>query len=329
VGPSEDVAVQPLPLSGGPQVKREIQRQIHAAVGSQLVYWDAAGVEDRPLQIGGMQAKVRYVPTFAFRQLLYDLPGSRSTGCRLCAAPRVADLQLESMSDRGDFRRLFSLRHNNFPYFESQFLVVRRGHRPYFTTDEYRSLLEFLRYSGFESAAMQVAGSGATIPEHAHISVYDERVPIYDLGYRAIARCGGVVISHATNYPGLLIRLTGGPLRARAELISAFSSQFLRDKLSFNLYLTCSASVYLVPRRTEYSAVIDRKMGSVELAGVFLGNALGVTESDVATLQRTIKSRCDAIDARTFQAALLEATCPAQDVSPVQRVLLSLGGRTE
>jgi hypothetical protein len=297
-----------------PTIKVQISAQIESAIQTRRIHWRYADVVEWPLAIGKLSAKVRFVPTFAYRQLLYDSPDvvDRMPGCRLCAArtdqvneitispPRAASSWFER------FEAVFELRHNNFPYFDGQFLVATRDHIATFGMEHYELLLRFLSNTRFAAAAVQIEGSGATIPDHAHIAVCDEPLPIFELEAVPCERSSGTTVGNLIGYPGSAYVVAGGGYRQRAERITSLTESILDAGYSFNLFIDHGESVYLVPRSSEYASSIGRKMGSVEVAGVYLGNALGADTRDITELEALIQARCASMTPEAFLDALRE-----------------------
>lgn len=149
-----------------------IDRSEQARLAGQI-YWERDEVVDRPVDIDGLVGKVRYIPTFAYRLTLYDQ--RPACQCSLCGALETGNqvVPLPSYTHYADFvdkfNSSFAVSLNNFPYLDGQMLLASRQHRELFTDDQNRLLFDFMAHSGFAGAAMQLEGSGATIPEHAHI----------------------------------------------------------------------------------------------------------------------------------------------------------------
>ena len=298
-----------------------VRAEIDRAVREGRVFWQRDGVVDSPLSTGPLRSKVRYVPDFAFRQLLYDAPETPPVDrCRLCAAVDRAEGRLRpgsrvenALASVGWWRRFdgsFAVRLNNFPYFEGQLVVITREHRAAMSPCDYRILLEFMTATGLRAAAMQVAGSGATIPEHAHITLADESLPIFGLPARPTVPADRATVDLVPGYPGTLLVISGGGIPHRVELLAGLLDDLDRRGLAFNLFVNDLGSVYLIPRSAECSGAIERKIGSVEVAGVFLGNALGADTRDVERLRRLIRARCDAMTGERFLTALKQTVCP-------------------
>lgn len=314
----------PVQLHGGPaefDLRTVARTAITEAVAAGKVFWGRQDVVDSALQTGALKCKVRYVPDFAFRQLLYDAPDAvPKEGCRLCPAVVRAEAEVPLEDVRAQLAGLgwwsrfdshFALQVNNFPYFDGQLVAITREHRSTLTPPDYRVILEFLAATRFRTAALQVGGSGATIPEHAHITLADESLPIFDLPRPPIGDDRDADVALAEGYPGGLLVIAGGGIPDRVAVLAGLLEDLQRRRIAFNLFADDAAVVYLVPRLAEYSPAIARKIGSVEVAGVFLGNALGATTRDVNRLRGLIRARCEAMTPEQFLTALRQTVCPA------------------
>lgn len=325
------VSAPPRPTAAGPAVRARIAALIDAEIGAGRIFWDAGRVVDSPMPLGALPAKVRFVPTFAYRQLLYDGPARDAAACRLCAALSGGDGELPLTAAAWApgpvpewwerFDALFALRHNNFPYFAVQFMVAAREHVESFSVEHLRVILEFMRATDIGAAAMQVAGSGATIPDHAHISVFDEPLPLFALPRRRVAG-GAVTVEAADGHPSaVFVVRTREDVEGAARLIASATAALTRAGYSHNLFLERGGDAYIVPRRLELAPSIERKVGSVEMAGVYLGNALGAQTTDLAALEEVIRARCAAVSPTRYEAALAEAGCAGTDAVAVEALI--------
>ncbi len=57
------------------------------------------------------------------------------------------------------------------PFFADQSMILTHDHRSEFTDSEWRTLVRLPHDLGVPYLAAQQAGSGATVPEHAHVAV--------------------------------------------------------------------------------------------------------------------------------------------------------------
>ncbi len=222
-------------------IKRVLIDQTEQARLAGKIYWEQDEVVDRPVDIDGLAGKVRYIPTFAYRRTLYDQ--RPACQCSLCGVLETGNQVVTLPSDTDDadfvdrFNSSFAVSLNNFPYLDGQMLLASRQHRELFTDDQNRLLFDFMVRSGFAGAAMQLEGSGATIPEHAHISIFDEALPIFSSDYRPLKEGDGVVVAASAEHPSVCYKVYGDSIDARLDQIKAITRELEARGLSFNLYL--------------------------------------------------------------------------------------------
>lgn len=313
-------------------VKEALLSQIAFAIGRGEVHWDFDRVKDSSLQVDCLPSIVRFVPTFAFRQLFYDAPSVVDEDCRMCTVlASEGELRMQEPAGASEwleeFAQLFSLRHNNYPYFSGQLLMASRVHKPVLDSADIRHVLTFFRRIGFASGAMQIKGSGATIPEHAHLSVCEESLPIFRLRIKDRCSAGSVLFGSLEGYPGAIYVVRGGGETERARWICQLSETVISWGYSYNLYVAPSGAAYLALRVAEFSSAIDRKVGSVEVAGVYLGNALGAASRDLAELEEIIRVRCASVSHKRFEAALRETVAEIGVLRGLDETVMANGGR--
>jgi hypothetical protein len=300
------------------EIRRALATQLDRAIEVGSVYWDRRRVRDFPLPLGPFLGGVRCVPTFAYKQVLYDSAEAAAgwSECRLCEA--VADpanvLRLPPSQEewRERFDALFDVLANNFPFCDRQIIVSRRDHAPLFAREHYRSVLDFMHHSGFQAAAMQIPGSGATVPDHAHISVADESLPIFGVRLEEVAEQDGVTLFRLPAYPGSAYAFRATTTEALAGCVSRLGDETLRRGNSFNFFATADRA-YLVLRKQEYARVIGRNLGNIEVSGIYLGNARGAKTREIDALVRLIEERCAEITSQRFLAALRESVCSVEE----------------
>jgi hypothetical protein len=265
-----------------------IDRTEQARLAGQ-VYWERDEVVDRPVDIDGLAGKVRYIPAFAYRRTLYDQ--RPACQCSLCGVLETGNqvVTLPSDADFVDkFNSSFAVSLNNFPYLDGQMLLASRQHRELFTDDQNRLLFDFMARSGFAGAAMQLEGSGATIPEHAHISIFDEALPIFSSDYRPLKEGDGVVVAASTEHPSVCYKVYGDSIDARLDQTKAITRELEARGLSFNLYLESQANAYLIPRTNRRSAAMNIKVGLSLPAGTHNGYVEHSATTDIEQLKREI-----------------------------------------
>jgi hypothetical protein len=273
-------------------MKRVLLNRTEQARLAGQIYWERDEVVDRPINIDGLAGRVRYIPAFAYRRTLYD---QRPTcQCSLCGVLESDGHAVTLPSDTDDadfvdkFNNSFVVSLNNFPYLDGQMLLASRQHRELFTDDQNRLLFDFMARSGFAGAAMQLEGSGATIPEHAHISIFDEVLPIFSSDYRPLKEGDGVVVAASTEHPSVCYKVYGDSIDARLDQTKAITRELEARGLSFNLYLESQANAYLIPRTNRRSAAMNIKVGLSLPAGTHNGYVEHSATTDIEQLKREI-----------------------------------------
>ena len=297
-----------------------IERTEQARLAGQI-YWERDEVVDRPVDIDGLAGKVRYIPTFAYRRTLYDqrpacqcsLCGTLETGNQLVTLP--SDIADTDFVDR--FNSSFAVCLNNFPYLDGQILLASRQHGKLFTDDQTRLLFDFMARSGFAGAAMQLEGSGATIPEHAHISVFDEVLPIFSSDYQPLKEGGSVVVAVSAEHPSVCYKVYGDSMDARLEQTTVITRELEARGLSFNLYLDSQANAYVIPRTNRRSAAMNMKVGLSLPAGTHNGYVEHSTTTDIEQLKQEIWQHCQAITGEQLATALRETTVQGENPAAI------------
>lgn len=313
-------------------IKNSISQQLN---GKNDIYWNHNEVEDYSFNLNKFRAKKRFVPTFAYRQLLYD--GSKIKNksiCRICKNirrksnsikwPLINDVNRLSNHWFVDFCELFDIEFNNFPYFNKQILICSKKHILFFSKKYFELIFDFMHYSKFKSALMQIEGSGATILDHAHISICDENLPIFYLEKKKCFESEGVNIFKTIDYPGSLYIIQSKDIIKKALYINILTREIRKYEFSYNLYIDKKNTVYIILRKSEFSKHINRKIGSVEAAGIYLGNALGSKTRKVKVLEKLIRNRCDKMTAENFLISLEETVCTRKEGAFVEKVFVNI-----
>jgi hypothetical protein len=302
-------------------IKRVLIGRIEQARLAGQIYWERGEVVDRQVDIDGMAGKVRYIPTFAYRRTLYDqrpdcqcsLCGVIETGHEAISLPsKIADT---SFVDK--FNSTFAVSLNNFPYLDSQMLLASRQHRELFTDDQNRLLFDFMAHSGFAGAAMQLESSGATIPKHAHVSIFDEALPIFSSNYRSLKEDDGVVVAASAEHPSVCYKVYGDSMDARFDQTKAIIRVLATRGLSFNLYLDDKANAYVIPRTNLRSAAMNMKVGLSLPAGMHNGYVEHSTSTDIEQLKREIWQNCQETTGDQLAAALRDTTVQGEDPAAI------------
>jgi hypothetical protein len=302
-------------------IKRVLIDRADQARLARQIYWDRDEVVDRPLDIDGLPGKVRYIPTFAYRRILYDQ--RPACQCSLCGMLETGNQAVTMPSDMDNagfvsrFKSFFTVSLNNFPYLNGQMLLASRQHRKLFTDDQNRLLFDFMAHSGFAGAAMQLEGSGATIPEHAHISIFDEKLPIFSSAYRPLKENDGVVVAASAEHPSVCYKVYGDSIDARLDQTKDITRELEARGLSFNLYLDGEANAYVIPRTNWRSAAMNMKVGLSLPAGTHNGYVEHSTTTDIEQLKKEIWQHCQKITGGQLAAALRDTTVQGEDPAAI------------
>lgn len=250
-------------------IKRLLTDELKQAQETGKVYWDLNQVVDRPIEINGFAGKVRYIPTFAYRQTRFSLGALDS--CALCSLSdnRIQIINPNNVGDFDEFNNSFNVYPNKFPYLDRQVLLSSAKHIEFFTEDQYKIIFDFMESCGFAGAGMQLKYSGASIPKHAHISIFDEVLPIFNSDYRPLKDEDGTIIATSTNHPAVCYKIFGGTKALRLYHMKSITQKLTLRGLSFNLYFDNQANVYIIPRTNLNSTSMGIIVGQAEVAGIF------------------------------------------------------------
>lgn len=302
----------------GSNIRRTLLSRTNQARRRGQIYWDWSEVVDRTVNLDGLAGKVRYIPSFAYRYTLYEARSTKK--CPLCEGAhnqdKIIPLPPGANDDNGftkRFQESFVVHLNNFPYLDGQMLLVSRQHRAVFTDAQYKLLVEFMERTHFKGAAMQLEGSGATIPEHVHLSIFNEKLPIFSSAYRPIKSYGEVVVSIALTHPSVCYRLQGGSTDSRCKRALSLLRKLDTRGLSFNLYIDAQVSIYIIPRTDRRSVSANMKVGLSLPAGMYNGYVEQPSHSDVPALKEEIRRHCDGITSTLLLMALRETTLPRDE----------------
>ena len=241
-----------------------IVAQIDQAVVRGDVYWKMDEVEDRDIMISGLKGRVRYSPSFAYRQSVYERRDT--SACALCG--------------------LFDRDHNH---------VNVRG------------------------VGMQLIGSGASFPEQAHISVFDEPVPLFASDHQVFRHDDGVEIGTLLEHPSVCYKITGESEPGRVAHTKFIMGRLAARGLSYNYYLDSSASGYIIPRTQRDSPSLGTKVGLSLAAGTHNGTPQNPQLADVEELKISIRRNCEEMMANRLAATLRETTIQGEDPATIYK----------
>ena len=302
-------------------IKRALLDQTKEARLAGKIYWEPEEVIDRSLDIDGLTGKVRYIPAFAYRRMLYDRRSACQ--CSLCEVFETGDkvLALPNNIDNSDFvdklSSSFTVCMNNFPYLDGQMLLASRQHRELFTDNQYELLFDFMTHTGFTGAAMQLKGSGATIPEHAHISIFNEALPIFSSDYQPLKEDDGVIVAASAEHPSVCYKVYGESRNARLDQTTTIMRELGIRGLSFNFYLDNEASAYIIPRTNRQSKTMNMKVGLSLPAGTHNGYVEHSATSDLEQLKYEIWQHCQDVTSEQLATALRETTVQGENPAAI------------
>lgn len=297
-------------------LKQYLLERVQEGILEGSVYWHELEVEDRPIDIGGLNGKVRFIPSFAYRRLIYD---QRPTSvCALCEAIESREKVVPlPVTLKGDFLKQlidnFIVLRNNFPYLDSQVLMAAKQHAELFTAKQYMLLFEFMRRTQFSGAAMQLEGSGATIPGHAHISIFNEKLPIFLSSYSTLYQKGETTVSFSLEHPSVCYKIAHGSIASKYAETNRIILRLNAQNLSFNLYIDSHANTYIIPRTNRRSRTLGIKVGLSLPAGTHNGYIEQLATSDIEEIKEAIRLHCEEITSTQLVTALRETTVPNRD----------------
>ena len=296
------------------EVKKKLVTYFETAIDNRKVYWQKDEVIDRSIDIVGFTGRVRYIPTFAYRRTIYDKEnvGSKCLLCEsLLSKEMVVPLPKIDIPDQDfvkEFEDSFVIRLNTFPYLDSQLLLTSRQHSSVFTLRQYFLIFEFMRKVRFAGASLQVEGSGATIPEHAHISIFNETLPIFSSNQQTLMAVGETNITISSEHPSVCYKISGGSSTNKLEQTINILEKLDKQHLSFNLYFDENANTYIIPRTNRRSSSLDWKIGSSLPAGIHNGYIEHSINDDIEVLKAEILEACNSITGEQLATALRETT---------------------
>jgi len=145
--------------------------------------------------------------------------------------------------------------------------------------------------SGFVAASIQIRGSGATLPDHAHVSIFNETLPILKLESTNIGFIQGVGVERCERYPGVVLVLAHGDIHSRAVALTVLCRRLERHSLSYNLYIDSKARVVVVLRVRSHPISYQVKVGTTTAAGMYIPYFEDSNSKDAQVLQELMRSR--------------------------------------
>lgn len=158
---------------------------------------------------------------------------------------------------------------NGFPISGFHLLLVTREHREGLALEDLSSAMDFARAFPQYFVWHNMAGAGATRPEHEHWQAVlrDEILPIEAAPRKGLYFLDGAVVARVEAYPAYALTIRG---QRAAEVVLALVAEL--GSTPFNLMLS-REEVIVVPRRAEHPTGFVGKFGGLEMGGwvVFTG----------------------------------------------------------
>jgi hypothetical protein len=292
------------------------------AVSEGRMHWRPEDIVDRPLTVGAMRATVRCIPTFAERRVAYDTGIASRQTCYLCAA---RDDSLDSGAG-ARWARSYDLVWwlNEFPYFPGHALIGRRAHGTLFSRRQLEGILELVGSDEIRSFAYQTPGSGATVFDHDHVSVFDEELPLCRLPVSRLAvdptTC--VELAVARGYPGTVFVVRLGSLSDRLALALEIIGWLAKSHCSYNLYGSRVGAIWVVPRTRRRSESLGRKVGATMAAGIYIGYPSRRAAASIPALIALMEQECAEMTSEVYGCALRDTVFqgdPEELLAPLLR----------
>lgn len=283
------------------------------------VRWSATGVWEKELPLGEMCGRSRSVASLAAKHArptdcISDGITADCSLCGLLGRPYV-DVSNHVSSFRGGFGEadlLCTL--NNFPFCKSQLLVLTTDHRRDFSERQWTEIGRAFNDSGLAAASFQTEGSGATVPGHAHISLFDEALPIFALESNAASGCRHVEVGALTGYPAGAMTINAASTTAQMRTLARMVARARRSGLSANVILGHRAGPIVIVRSHERDPLTDRRVGNIEVGGILLANADQSPSRSVAGLQAWMRYQSEAASPDQFRSILQRTCLPLDDI---------------
>lgn len=302
-----------------------IRRLVAKAIDRGEVAWSTAGVAEKELRVDGMRCRARSVASLAPKHATPGITrGDAAGGCALCALLEEAHVNVARhvAAFSGEFESAgLRCTLNNFPFCANQLLILSTRHQQDFSERQWTEIRRGFRASGLTSGAFQTSGSGATVPGHAHISVFDESLPILALRSRRFAECEHAEVGELVGYPAVAITIRSDSDRAEMTILSRLIQRARANGMSANVILGHEAGPVVIFRHHERDPLTQRRVGNVEVAGILLSNADRAPNRTVRGLEAWMRQQSESATADEFRT-ILQRTCAGPDAV---RAMLSSG----
>ncbi|ARD98501.1 MULTISPECIES: DUF4922 domain-containing protein [Lactococcus] len=271
---------------------------------------------DRELYLKEMQCKVRFIPSFEKRYYDWEQKSVNEDQCPFCEKWSVSDTALLPF---------FHIIKNDYPFMNNQFTVFGKLHQQFFNPKQISLALQLIHsISDCKSGGLQISGSGASIPKHAHFSISDEIYPISTLKREVLIDNGDYEICRVLGTPHLVLVITGN-LEKISMVTSEILSSLLHQNFSYNLLLTEAQEIFIIPRTNEVSISLGRKVG-VSLVGGIYPCYVKITQLHAGhkNILSKIFDHWEKVTAKELVQALTDTTLPSSLERPEVLKLLNM-----
>lgn len=257
----------------------DLQQQIDELVLSGVVSWRPEYVERHRLQVDCREIEVRAVPSLAGRFLSSREPNRI---CDLCGMISQKELAVQCVPNHHGLVCMV----NTWPYFESQLVVMSSEHLPDFNLRQWCSIGVICCELELSAMALQREGSGATVPSHAHVSLFKEQLPIYNWPVSVAFSADRISIATLPDHPSACYVIRADTFeRERAAEYHLFSA--LQDRhVPFNAFWGHPYGTIIFPRSAERDPETNRWIGAPEIAGVIISGIDGFCGETVTEYQQ-------------------------------------------
>lgn len=285
----------------------DLKARLQSLIADDVVAWQGNGATYRNLDEVFPGAQARAVPSLAHKHIVAGMPAIAS--CPLCEALVDSRLDLTNcLPVYESAAQSLGLIANRMPFFPDHLMILPRQHRQEFNDEEWDALLRLPQLLGVPYLASQQRGSGASLPDHAHVAVSTERLPILDLPTYEVARTASVTLSVLDAYPGMALVLQESHERRSRTLLAILRA--LADRhLPWNIFTGHAAGVVIVPRTRERD-FRHRRAGSPEIGGVLLSNAEGFAGGGVPELVQHMLTQAATAQPADLRCLIEQTTLP-------------------
>ncbi|MGX7149757.1 DUF4922 domain-containing protein [Enterococcus ureasiticus] len=215
---------------------------------------------DRKLSVMDMECIVRFIPSLIKRYNEWDQKSLNNCNCPFCE---------RWLNSSKSISQLFHIIKNDYPFMVNQFTIFGNIHEEFLNSVQIKSALKLINdMPSCQSGGVQIFGSGASIPQHAHFSISNEKYPISILNRSVILTTKTFQISRILGIPHLAL-VVSGQLEDVSSITYKISQTLRYKKLSYNLLLTDNHEIIVIPRIRENSVSLGRKVGVSFVGGIY------------------------------------------------------------